>query len=103
MGTCFVEFDRFDRMETCLKKYHHSLFHDSKKKGEGRKINVELRSVLSVTLPLSWATKYSKTCWPNHLAVLAAAVITKPAKQKSQLRTKSCMMSVRVITRSALS
>lgn len=42
MGTCFVEFDRFDRMETCLKKYHHSVFPDGKKK-EGRKINVELR------------------------------------------------------------
>jgi nucleolar protein 6 len=42
MGTCFVEFDRFDRMETCLKKYHHSVFPDAKKK-EGRKINVELR------------------------------------------------------------
>lgn len=42
MGTCFVEFDRFDRMVTCLKKYHHSVFPDPKKK-EGRKINVELR------------------------------------------------------------
>ena len=42
MGTCFVEFDRFDRMETALKKYHHSVFPDGKKK-EGRKINVELR------------------------------------------------------------
>jgi nucleolar protein 6 len=42
MGTCFVEFDRFDRMETCLKKYHHSVFPDGKTK-EGRKINVELR------------------------------------------------------------
>ncbi|EUC47851.1 hypothetical protein COCMIDRAFT_88881 [Bipolaris oryzae ATCC 44560] len=41
MGTCFVEFDRFDRMVTCLKKYHHSVFPDPKKK-EGRKINVEL-------------------------------------------------------------
>ena len=42
MGTCFVEFDRYDRMEQCLKKYHHSVFADGKKK-EGRKINVELR------------------------------------------------------------
>jgi len=42
MGTCFIEFDRYDRMVTCLKKYHHSLFADPKKK-EGRKINVELR------------------------------------------------------------
>jgi len=44
MGTCFVEFDRYDRMVTCLKKYHHSVFPDPKKK-EGRKINVELRCV----------------------------------------------------------
>jgi nucleolar protein 6 len=42
MGTCFVEFDRYDRMEQCLKNYHHSIFPDGKKK-EGRKINVELR------------------------------------------------------------
>ncbi|KAH8639323.1 hypothetical protein IG631_07093 [Alternaria alternata] len=41
MGTCFIEFDRYDRMVTCLKKYHHSVFPDPKKK-EGRKINVEL-------------------------------------------------------------
>lgn len=46
MGTCFVEFDRFDRMETCLKKYHHSVFPDGKKK-EGRKINVELRYAIT--------------------------------------------------------
>ena len=38
-GFAFVEFDRFDRMETCLKKYQHSVFPDGKK---GRKINVEL-------------------------------------------------------------
>jgi nucleolar protein 6 len=38
-GFAFVEFDRFDRMQTCLKKYNHSVFGDGKK---GRKINVEL-------------------------------------------------------------
>lgn len=38
-GFAFVEFDRFDRMETCLKLYQHSVFPDGKK---GRKINVEL-------------------------------------------------------------
>ncbi|KAF2651794.1 hypothetical protein K491DRAFT_706832 [Lophiostoma macrostomum CBS 122681] len=38
-GFAFVEFDRFDRMQTCLKKYNHSIFGDGKK---GRKINVEL-------------------------------------------------------------
>lgn len=42
MGTCFIEFDRFDHMQTALTKYHHSVFQDSGKK-EGRKINVELR------------------------------------------------------------
>ncbi|KAF2877009.1 hypothetical protein BDV95DRAFT_663841 [Massariosphaeria phaeospora] len=41
-GTAFVEFDRFERMETCLKKYHHSIFAEGNKKKEGRKINVEL-------------------------------------------------------------
>ncbi|KAF2691834.1 hypothetical protein K458DRAFT_286094 [Lentithecium fluviatile CBS 122367] len=41
MGTCFIEFERFDRMQTALQKYHHSVFSDGTKKGE-RKINVEL-------------------------------------------------------------
>ncbi|KAF2110088.1 hypothetical protein BDV96DRAFT_584340 [Lophiotrema nucula] len=40
-GFAFIEFDRFDRMETCLKKYQHSVFPDAKRK-EGRKINIEL-------------------------------------------------------------
>ncbi|KAF2476400.1 uncharacterized protein BDR25DRAFT_339421 [Lindgomyces ingoldianus] len=38
-GFAFLEFDRYDRMETCIKRYHHSVFPDGKK---GRKINVEL-------------------------------------------------------------
>ena len=42
MGTAFIEFERFDHMQTALTKYHHSVFPDSKRK-EGRKINVELR------------------------------------------------------------
>jgi nucleolar protein 6 len=42
MGTCFIEFERFDRMQTALQKYHHSVFSDGTKKNE-RKINVELR------------------------------------------------------------
>lgn len=37
-GIAFVEFDRFDRMKTCLEKFHHTEF-------EGRKINVELTYV----------------------------------------------------------
>jgi nucleolar protein 6 len=44
-GFAFVEFTRFDHMQTCLKKYHHSVFGEGKK---GRKINVELRSVLHI-------------------------------------------------------
>ncbi|KAF2271000.1 hypothetical protein CC78DRAFT_611043 [Lojkania enalia] len=40
-GFGFLEFERFDRMETCLKKYNHSMFPDARKK-EGRKINIEL-------------------------------------------------------------
>lgn len=39
-GFAFLEFDAYDRMKTCLKLYHHSLFEDGKT--EGRKINVEL-------------------------------------------------------------
>ncbi|KAF2642899.1 hypothetical protein P280DRAFT_394179, partial [Massarina eburnea CBS 473.64] len=42
MGTCFIEFERFDHMQTALTKYHHSLFADAKSKEGGRKINVEL-------------------------------------------------------------
>jgi len=54
-GFAFLEFDAYDKMKTCLKLYHHSVFdpqgktgdedgqepaHDEKKRG--RKINVEL-------------------------------------------------------------
>ncbi|EER38688.1 conserved hypothetical protein [Histoplasma capsulatum H143] len=39
-GFAFIEFDRYDRMKTCLKLYHHSLFDDGK--NPARKINVEL-------------------------------------------------------------
>jgi len=39
-GFAFLEFEKYDRMRTCLKLYHHSLFDDGAKKG--RKINVEL-------------------------------------------------------------
>lgn len=39
-GFAFLEFDAYDRMRTCLKLYHHSLFDDGK--SGARKINVEL-------------------------------------------------------------
>jgi len=39
-GFAFLEFEKYDRMRTCLKLYHHSVFDDGTKKG--RKINVEL-------------------------------------------------------------
>ncbi|QGA21263.1 hypothetical protein EYB26_008973 [Talaromyces marneffei] len=39
-GFGFVEFEAFDRMQTCLKLYHHSSFDDGK--SPARKINVEL-------------------------------------------------------------
>ncbi|KAH8703833.1 hypothetical protein BGW36DRAFT_355232 [Talaromyces proteolyticus] len=39
-GFGFVEFEQFDRMQTCLKLYHHSSFDDGK--SPARKINVEL-------------------------------------------------------------
>ncbi|KAK3674403.1 hypothetical protein LTR78_005872 [Recurvomyces mirabilis] len=57
-GFAFLEFESYDRMETCLKKYHHSLFDPDEysenagrfppppqrkgKKEVGRRINVEL-------------------------------------------------------------
>ncbi|KAF1975452.1 RNA-binding domain-containing protein [Bimuria novae-zelandiae CBS 107.79] len=41
MGCAFIEFERFDHMQTALMKYHHSIVPDPKRK-EGRKINVEL-------------------------------------------------------------
>ncbi|KAI9829418.1 MAG: hypothetical protein M1819_006355 [Sarea resinae] len=48
-GFAFLEFEGYDRMKTCLKLFHHSVFDDGKgkvdKKGaakEGRRINVEL-------------------------------------------------------------
>jgi nucleolar protein 6 len=39
-GFAFVEFDRYDRMKTCLKLYHHTTFDDGI--SPARKINVEL-------------------------------------------------------------
>lgn len=39
-GFAFLEFDAYDRMKTCLKLYHHSLFDDGE--SPARKINVEL-------------------------------------------------------------
>ena len=39
-GIAFVEFDNYDRMKTCLEKYHHTEFNDGV--SAARKINVEL-------------------------------------------------------------
>lgn len=55
-GFGFVEFEAFDRMQTCLKLYHHSSFDDGK--SPARKINVELTSVPPFPLFL---TQYRKT------------------------------------------
>ena len=53
-GYAFLEFEGFDKMKTCLKLYHHSIFDPSvetedkeakpgqKETGKGRRINVEL-------------------------------------------------------------
>jgi RNA recognition motif-containing protein len=75
MGTCFVEFDRFDRMETCLKKYHHSVFPDGKTK-EGRKINVELRCVLMLQF-------FLQSNHTNIYPALAAAATAKAGSPRS--------------------
>jgi nucleolar protein 6 len=39
-GFAFVEFARYDKMELCLTKFHHSIFNDGI--SDARKINVEL-------------------------------------------------------------
>ncbi|KAL2198649.1 hypothetical protein P885DRAFT_76255 [Corynascus similis CBS 632.67] len=39
-GIAFVEFDRYDRMKTCLSKFHHTEFDDGR--SAPRRINVEL-------------------------------------------------------------
>ena len=39
-GFAFLEFEKYDRMKTCLKLYHHSIFDDSE--SPARKLNVEL-------------------------------------------------------------
>ncbi|KAK4248827.1 hypothetical protein C7999DRAFT_13216 [Corynascus novoguineensis] len=39
-GIAFVEFDRYDRMKTCLSKFHHTEFDDGR--SPPRRINVEL-------------------------------------------------------------
>ncbi|KAG9243569.1 hypothetical protein BJ878DRAFT_576456 [Calycina marina] len=41
-GIAFLEFDDYDRMKTCLKLYHHSMFDDGL--SAARQINVELTS-----------------------------------------------------------
>lgn len=39
-GFAFLEFSRYDRMKTCLKLYHHSMFDNGET--PGRRLNVEL-------------------------------------------------------------
>ena len=46
-GFAFLEFDRYDRMKTCLQLYHHSKFDDGK--SPPRRINVELTYVLTLS------------------------------------------------------
>jgi len=46
-GCAFVDFDGYDKMKTCLKLYHHSVFKDGTKKG--RQINVELTYVIDIS------------------------------------------------------
>ena len=53
-GFGFIDFMAYDRMKTCLKLYHHSIFDDGV--SPGRRINVELtyvpRSPLSQLAPM---------------------------------------------------
>ncbi len=39
-GFAFLEFDEYNRMQTCLKLYHHSSFEDGE--STPRRLNVEL-------------------------------------------------------------
>jgi RNA recognition motif-containing protein len=97
MGTCFVEFDRFDRMETCLKKYHHSLFPDAKnKKDGGRKINVELRYVPGVT-------SYRVQSTANMLQAPVVGVTAMFVRSVLPQRTRNCMTSALAIAKSVQS
>lgn len=41
-GYAFLEFENYDRLLTCLKLYHHSMFSAVEGKGSSRRINVEL-------------------------------------------------------------
>lgn len=41
-GYAFLEFENYDRLLTCLKLYHHSMFSAVEGKGSTRRINVEL-------------------------------------------------------------
>lgn len=63
-GFAFLEFDNFDRMKTCLAKFHHSTFYAEGDKPEeggeekggddgkgGRKVNVEL-TYASMLIPI---------------------------------------------------
>lgn len=59
-GFGFIEFDHYDRMKTCLKLYHHSMFDDGKY--PPRRINVELTYVLALLptflfLPCSYSSQ----------------------------------------------
>lgn len=89
-GFAFVEFDRYDHMETCLKKYQHSVFADGKK---GRKINVEL------TYGISFFPSISDNA--NTFTERVVAATPTHERLKSNRRTKSCTTSVSATERSA--
>ena len=50
-GYAFVEFDRYDRMKTCLHVHHHAQFDDGT--SPKREINVELTYVVELRDKLS--------------------------------------------------
>jgi RNA recognition motif-containing protein len=77
-GFAFVDFNSIDRMQTCLKKYHHSLFPDGK---EGRKINIEWTYV-------NYKTSFTKE-YANLSAALAAAATMKPESRRFKIGIQS--------------
>jgi nucleolar protein 6 len=70
-GIAFVEFDRYDRMKTCLAKFHHTEFDDGI--SPKRRINVELTYVFFIfsspcsRMPLSYQERPMLTYNATHI------------------------------------
>lgn len=89
-GIAFVEFDRYDRMKTCLSKFHHTEFDDGR--SAPRRINVELTYVnrcyfsffSSSSFPLSFLELSQKLTWNEPKVLVEAARRQRAAKRLSR-------------------